>query len=297
MPKLTPQSKGIILIIFANLVFASQDGITKYLAEQYHIFSIIMMRYWAFLIFVLLVSFMSKGGIKKNAKSGMPKMQMARGVLLALQVCLAAYLFVNLGLINTHVIFASYPLMVTLFSIPLLGEKVGKWRLGAVLIGFLGVVVILQPAMAMFDTLSLLPLLASATFAVYYIMTRYVARTDSGETSFFWTGVGGFITMTLIGPFFWDSVIGIDIFWMAVLSVTGALGHYLMIKALEVAEASVLQPFSFFQLIFVSCIGVIVYNEGVTLNTVTGTMIIVMSGLFIIWREHQKRSLQIRNNT
>lgn len=290
MTQSSSYTKGIILIILANLVFAAQDGITKYLAEQYHVFSIIMIRYWAFAAFVIILSMMAKGGIRQIAKTKMPKMQMARGVLLGLQVCMAAYLFANLGLIDTHVIFASYPLMVTLFSIPLLGEKVGIWRLGAVLVGFLGVIVILQPGVNVIDPIALLPLGAAATFAVYNIMTRYVARADSGETSFFWTGIGGFITLTLIGPFFWDPLQGHDITWMAILCVTGTLSHYLMIKALEVAEASVLQPFSFLQLVFASTIGVIIYSETLTIHTVMGAAIIVASGLFIIWRERQKKS-------
>ena len=290
MAQSSSYTKGIILIILANLVFAAQDGITKYLAEQYHVFSIIMIRYWAFAAFVIILSMMAKGGIRQVAKTKMPKMQMARGVLLGLQVCMAAYLFANLGLIDTHVIFASYPLMVTLFSIPLLGEKVGIWRLGAVLVGFLGVIVILQPGANVIDPIALLPLGAAATFALYNIMTRYVARADSGETSFFWTGIGGFITLTLIGPFFWDPLQGHDITWMAILCVTGTLSHYLMIKALEVAEASVLQPFSFLQLVFASTIGVLIYSETLTIHTVMGAAIIVASGLFIIWRERQKKS-------
>ena len=290
MAQSSSYTKGIILIILANLVFAAQDGITKYLAEQYHVFSIIMIRYWAFAAFVIILSMMAKGGIRQVAKTKMPKMQMARGVLLGLQVCMAAYLFANLGLIDTHVIFASYPLMVTLFSIPLLGEKVGIWRVGAVLVGFLGVIVILQPGANVIDPIALLPLGAAATFALYNIMTRYVARADSGETSFFWTGIGGFITLTLIGPFFWDPLQGHDITWMAILCVTGTLSHYLMIKALEVAEASVLQPFSFLQLVFASTIGVLIYSETLTIHTVMGAAIIVASGLFIIWRERQKKS-------
>ena len=282
-------TKGIILIILTNLVFATQDGITKHLAQQYHVFSIIMIRYWAFAAFVIILSMMSKGGIRTVASTKMPKMQLARGVLLGTQVCMAAYLFANLGLVDTHVIFASYPLMVTLFSIPLLGEKVGIWRLGAVFMGFFGVMVILQPGIAVIEPIALLPLGAAATFALYNIMTRYVARTDNGETSFFWTGIGGFLTLTLIGPFFWDPPQGQDIYWMAILCVTGALGHYLMIKALEVAEASVLQPFSFLQLVFASMIGVAIYNESLTIYTIIGAAIIVASGLFIIWRERHKQ--------
>lgn len=285
----TNYTRGVVLIIMAILVFASQDGITKHLAEHYSLMTVIMIRYWAFLAFVLAISAYSKGGIKQVARSGMLKMQLARGVLLAAQICLAAYMFVELGLVDSHVVFASYPLMVTLFSIPLLGEKVGWQRALAVITGFIGVIVIVQPGSGVFKLISLLPLIGAAAFALYNIMTRYVARTDNGETSFFWTGVGGFIFITMIGPFFWNPPVGFDWVWMAILCVTGAGGHYLMIKALEVAEASSLQPFTFLQLVFAGSIGVLVFDETVTINTFIGGGIIVSAGLFTIWRERMKQ--------
>ena len=278
-------TRGLTLFLLAIVVFALQDGVSKYLAERYSVFTIVMIRYWAFLVFVLVLSALSSGGIKKVAASGMPKMQFARGVLLAAQVCSAAYLFARLGLVDTHVVFASYPLLVTLFSIPLLGEKVGWQRGLAVTAGFIGVIVIIKPTSAVFQLVSLLPLISAAAFALYNIMTRYVSRTDSGETSFFWTGVGGFIFMTLVGPFFWAPPIGNDWYWMVVLCFSGALGHYLMIKALEIAEASSLQPFSFLQLVFAGSIGVLLFDEIVTANIIIGGGIIVGAGLFTIWRE------------
>ena len=293
-------ARGIGLIILANFIFSIQDGITKHLAEQYHVFSIAMIRYWGFAAFVVVFGSIiasRKGGqehlgilssIGQVAQSNMLKMQIARGILLGLQVCLIAYLFAEVGLISTHVIFATYPLLVTLFSIPLLGEKVGIWRFSAVFCGFLGLLIILQPDSYIFEVTALLPLVSAAAFALYNIMTRYVARVDSAETSFFWTGIGGFIVLTLIGPFFWDPPRGSDIYWMITLCITGALGHYLMIRALAATEASVLQPFAFLPLVFVSLIGVFIFNEPLTQNTIIGATVIVASGLFIIWRERQR---------
>lgn len=286
-------SRGVTLFILAIFVFSSQDGLSKYLAERYNLMTIVMLRYWALMAFALALAFTSSAGWRKVVRSAMPKMQFARGVLLAVQICLAAYMFVHLGLVDSHVVFASYPLMVTLFSPLLLGEKVGWQRRGAVVMGFLGVVVIIQPGVGVFQPITILPLIAAATFALYNIMTRYVARVDNGETSFFWMGLGGVIFMTLVGPFFWDPPQGQDWIWMAVLSVTGAGGHYLMIKALEVAEASSLQPFSYLQLVFAGSIGVVFFGEIITRNIVLGGMIIVASGLFTIWRE-RVRAAQTR---
>ena len=276
------------------LIFASQDGISKYLAGQYNAMSIVMIRYWAFAIFVLILVSRQKS-IKSAAKTNMPFLQLGRGILLGAQVILAAYQFAELGLVNTHVVFASYPVFVTLFSIPILGEKVGWARGLAVLSGFLGVLVIVQPGSSVFDPMSLLPLLSAAMFAMYNIMTRYVARSDSGETSFFWTGIGGLLISSLIGPFFWSMPQGMDWVWMLILCITGAGGHYTMIKALEIAEASSLQPFSYLQLLFASMIGVFVFGEVITVPIVVGGGIIVAAGLFTIWRERRKSQLPATN--
>ena len=280
--------KAVVLFLTTMLIFASQDGVSKYLAGEYNAMSIVMIRYWAFAVFVIILVSRQKG-IMATAKTNQPWLQLGRGVLLGGQVIMAAYQFAELGLVNTHVIFASYPVFVTLFSIPILGEKVGWARGLAVLSGFLGVIVIVQPGSSVFDPISLLPLLSAALFAMYNIMTRFVARSDSSDTSFFWTGIGGMIITSIIGPFFWDLPQGKDWIWMIILCISGACGHYTMIKALEKAEASSLQPFSYLQLLFASIIGVVIFGEVITLPIVIGGIIIVSAGLFTIWREHLKR--------
>ena len=274
------------MVVLALFIFACQDGITKYLAQEYSVMSLVTIRYWFFALFVICLSARNKGGISQTARTKMPKLQFARGVLLGMQVFLASYLFAELGLINTHVIFACYPLLITVFSIPLLGEKVRWQRWVAVIVGFIGIVIIYQPGTDFFSLLSLIPLFSSATYAIYNIMTRYVASVDSSETSFFWTGIGGAVAMTLFAPFFWSNPpMGMDWIWMSILCMTGAGGHYLVIKALAGAEASSLQPFSFFHLVFVSAIGLIIFDEKINLTLITGASIIVGAGLFTVWRE------------
>ncbi|MHA1128627.1 MAG: DMT family transporter, partial [Alphaproteobacteria bacterium] len=132
-------------------------------------------------------------------------------------------------------------------------------------------------------------LLSALMFAVYGLLTRYVARKDSAETSFFWTGVAGAVAITLIGPFYWDPMQGNDWWIMAILCVTGAGGHYLLIKAYEVAEASTVQPFAYFQLVFAAAIGLMVFNETLEFWIVVGAGLIIFSGLFTLWRERRAR--------
>jgi drug/metabolite transporter (DMT)-like permease len=122
-------------------------------------------------------------------------------------------------------------------------------------------------------------------FALYNVATRYANRVDGSATSFFYTGVAGAVTVTLIGPFFWSTPQGQDLVLLAVLCVSGVLGHYLLISALDHAEASRLQPFSYLQLVFASVLGVALFGERLDAATVAGAALIVAAGLFALWRE------------
>lgn len=177
-------SLGSLFFICAVVVFATQDGISKYLALSYSVFFIVMVRYWVFGIFVLAISMRKPGGIAAVARSAVLPVQIFRGVLLVIQICCIVWSFGHIGLINTHSVFASYPLMVTALSVPLLGEKVGLQRWLAICTGFTGVLIILQPGSSIFTPASLFPLGFAVMFALYNIATRYVARFDKPETSF-----------------------------------------------------------------------------------------------------------------
>jgi len=188
--------------------------------------------------------------------------------------------FVRLGLVGSHAIFACFPLIVTALSMPILGEQVGWRRWTAVGVGFIGVLFILRPGFQVFTLDVLIPLLAAVMFAFYHILTRMVAADDTAETSFFWTGIAGAVAVTLVGPFFWEPMIGGDWYWMALLCVLSALGHFLLIQALTFAQASTIQPFSYFQLVFASLAGVVVFGEALDQWTIVGGLVVVAAGLF-----------------
>lgn len=127
-------------------------------------------------------------------------------------------------------------------------------------------------------------------FALYALTTRYAARKNSAATSFFWTGTVGAAVMTVMGVWFWQPMTGPDWLWMALLCVTGASGHYTLIKCYDVAEASAVQPFAYLQLVFASTVGLVVFSESLAPNVVIGVSIIVTAGLFTLWRERQIQS-------
>lgn len=276
---------GIALMVLTTFVFAMQDGISRHLAGEYNTFLIVMIRYWFFASFVIVIAARKSGGIRAVAATRQPFLQIFRGVLLAAEICVTVYAFTLLGLVETHAVFTSYPLIVAALSGPILGEKVGAMRWTAIGIGFVGVLIILQPGGGVFSPAAIIPLIAALMFALYALLTRYAARKDSTETSFFWTGIAGMVFITMVGVWFWEPMSGGDWLWMGLLCLSGVLGHWLMIRAYELAEASAIQPFAFLHLVFASALGLIVFGETLRANVVVGAVIVVCAGLFTLWRE------------
>lgn len=233
---------GIWLMVVTTFVFAMQDGLSRHLAGEYNVLMVVMVRYWFFAAFVIAIAARAQGGLRAAVATRFPVVQALRGVLLAAEICVMVLAFVKLGLVEAHAVFACYPLLVAALSGPVLGERVGWRRWTAIGIGFVGILVILQPGVAVFSPWALVALLAATMFALYGLLTRWVSREDGAAVSFFWTGTAGCVAITFVGIWFWEPMAARDWGWMALLCCTGALGHYLLIRAYEVAEASAVQP-------------------------------------------------------
>ncbi|MDE0968231.1 MAG: DMT family transporter [Octadecabacter sp.] len=275
---------GIILMIATTFVFAVQDGISRHLAGQYNVLMIVTIRYWFFAAFAIAIARRQTGSVRKTATTTQPALQIFRGLLLASEICIMVWGFVLLGLVEAHAIFTCYPLLIAALSGPILGENVGWRRWAAIGVGFVGVLIILQPGITVFSPAAAVPLLAALMFALYGLLTRYAARRDRTATSFFWTGIVGAVALTPLGLWMWEPMIGSDWWWMSALCITGVAGHWLLIRAYEIAEASAVQPFAYLQLVFASAIGLSVFNETLALNVAIGAGLVVSAGIFTLWR-------------
>ncbi|NOD49147.1 MULTISPECIES: DMT family transporter [unclassified Ruegeria] len=280
---------GIALMVGATIVFALQDGISRHLAGTYNTYMVVMIRYWFFAAFVIAIAARSAGGLRAATQTNQLGLQITRGVLLAAEICVAVFGFTVLGLIDSMAIFICYPLLVAALSGPVLGEQVGWRRWSAIGVGCIGVLIILQPGVGVFDPWAIIPLISALMFAIYALLTRYAARQDSTATSFFWTGVSGAVAMTLVGMWFWEPMVPADWGWMALLCVSGASGHWLLIKCYEMAEASAVQPFAYFHLVWSAILGISVFGEMLRPEVVVGAAIVVAAGLFTLWRERRQR--------
>lgn len=280
---------GIWLMVLTTLIFAAQDGISRHLAGNYNVWMVVMIRYWFFGLFVMAVAGRRAGGLRHVVATKQLGLQIFRGLLLAFEICVMVTAFVVLGLVESHAVFASYPLLVAALSGPILGEAVGWRRWTAISIGFVGMLIILQPGITVFSPAAIIPLVSALMFALYALLTRYAARKDGAMTSFFYTGTVGAVAMSFVGIWFWQPMTGPDWAWMAVLCVTGAAGHYTLIKCYDLAEASAVQPFAYLQLVFAATVGITVFGEELRLNVAFGAALIVAAGIFTLWRERKKR--------
>jgi drug/metabolite transporter (DMT)-like permease len=246
---------------------------------------VVMIRFWFFAAFVIALAARQAGGIRAAAATKRPVTQIVRGLLLPAEVCIMVLAFTMIGLVETHAVFVTYPLLVAALSGPVLGEKVGWRRWTAIGIGFIGVIIILQPGSGVFTPAAAIPLLAAFMFALYALLTRGVAKYDGPATSFFWSGTVGAAAMTVAGIWFWEPMTLTDWGYMAGLCVTGVLGHWFMIRSYDVAEASAVQPFAFLQLLWIAIMGVTIFGEHIAPNVAVGAVVVVAASLFTLWRE------------
>lgn len=279
---------GVMLMALTTVVFAAQDGISRHLAGTYNVFMVVMIRYWFFAAFVLIMAARSKGGLGHAFRPHHPILQAFRGVLLVAEIFITIASFVILGLVDAQSIFISYPLIIAALSVPFLGEKIGWRRWCAIAVGFVGVLIILKPGFGVFAPAALMPLAGAFMFAVYGVLTRYVARRDEAGVSFFWTGIAGMVAATPFGLWHWQEMTGGDWVWMTVLSLLGILGHGLMIRAYALAEASTLQPIAYLQLVFSAGVGMTVFGDALHINVAVGALLTTGAGLFTIWRARQQ---------
>ncbi len=281
---------GILLMVMTMLIFAIQDAISQHLARNYNVFMIVMIRYWFFAAFAISLASRQSGGLRAAASTRRLALQIFRGVLLAAEICVMVTAFVHLGLVESLAIFASYPLIVVALSGPILGETVGPRRWMAVGIGFLGVLVILQPGLQVFSPLAIIPMVSTVMFALYGLLTRLASKADSTATSFFWTGTTGAVVMTTVGVWYWQPMSPEDWGWMIALCITGVVAHWCLIRSYELAEASALQPFAYLHLVFGAALGMLIFNETLRPNVAIGAAIVVLAGLFTLWRTQLQRN-------
>ena len=287
-PAAASVSQGIVCALAAWLLFAGMDAGSKLLAEQYSIIQILWVR---FVSLVVIAAWLARRrGGRDALRTRHFWLQSLRSVLLVIEIGLFIRTITVLPLADAHAILAVTPLIVTALSVPLLGEQVGIRRWSAIAVAFVGVLIILRPGLGVVHPIALLALLCSLMFGLYQILTRIVGRVDPPLTTLFYTALVGVGGLTLIVPFYWTTpdLVGWALF--ALVAALGAGGHFLLIKALQLAPASILQPFSYTILIWATLVGFLVFGNLPDLLTVVGALIVTSSGIYSFARERRLRA-------
>jgi len=280
--------RGILFALIATVIFSTQDATSKLLVQSISPFQMTMMRFWAFGGFSILLA-LRKGPIGGSLKSRYPWLQILRGVLLVTDIWMFVLALRTVQLPEVQSITLVYPLLVTLAAIPLLGEKVGIFRLSAVVVGFLGALVIVRPGGVPLDWGVGFAIGSGACYALYIVLTRKVSATDSPTTSMLFVGLVGLVVTSAVGVFFWQPLDLRTALLVGYIMVTGVVAHGLMILALSQAPASVLQPFNYTSLPWSIILSLIVFKHMIDPISLLGALVIVGAGLVVMARERIRK--------
>ena len=280
--------RAIALTLFTVSVFGVQDAISKHLVQSYSPFQVTMMRYWGFALFALFLV-VRQGGLRQALGSKVPGWQVLRGSLLIIEIWFFAMALKTVPLGELQAISMVYPLLVTLFSIPLLGEKVGVFRFVAVAVGFAGALIIVRPGGLPLDAGVGFAVISSTLYSLYIVLTRKVSQFDRATTSLAYTGIMGLALSSAVGVFFWQPMDWMDVALVVTMMVTTCVGHGVMIYALSLAPASTVQPFNYFALPWAIVLSVVVFDHLIDPVSLLGAAIVVAAGLVVMARERMRR--------
>lgn len=275
--------RGIAWMLLTMSLFVSMDALAKWLMQSYPVPQVIWARY--VFHFLLLAVFLNLR-LPRLLRSANPRLQVGRALLLVVTTTLFFFAISQVELATASALMYVAPLIVTLLSIPLLGERVGPRRLASVAVGLLGALVILRPGAEVFELAALLPLAAACTYAVYQITTRMLSAVDPPLTTLLYTALIGALLASALVPFFWQAPEPLAWAVMVATGGLGALSQYCLIKAFQAAPASTVTPFTYSSILWATLYGWLLFGELPDLWTLVGAGIVVVSGLYILHREH-----------
>ena len=280
---MTPRVQGILLMAASMAFFALLDGMAKHVMLHLPAFVAVFFRYLLALALTLVIVWRA-GGLSLLA-TGHPLLQALRGLMLVSSTWLNFFAISYLQLAQTAAISFTIPLWVCALSVPLLGEAVGLRRWIAVLVGFLGVLVIMRPGTEDFHPAMLLSVMAAICGALYNIATRKVGGRDRAETSLFYVGFVGSLGAALPLPWHWQMPEGTQWLFLVGMGLCGGIGHFMLIQAHRLAPAAALSPFVYTQIVWMIALGFLMFGDVPDLWTLIGAAVVIASGLFVFARE------------
>lgn len=283
---------GILYICAAMLMMSSMDAVGKWLVEaEYSVFQILFIR--SCINFCILFSLMPFLGGVQLIKTKRFGAHAIRGLLGFIAPALFFTSLQSLELAEATVIFFVAPFIMTALSVPLFKEKVGIHRWGAILVGFCGVVYVMQPTSGIFDPAAFFVLGASLCYSIMMLASRWLGKTDRTYTIVFFVTFWTSIATGFVAPFFWKPIPLEHVMVVGLMAVLSLLGNVFIVKAFTMGEVGVITPFEYSSLIWALSIGYLVFGEVPGDHVWVGMAIILASGLYMVYRENKKRPVRV----
>jgi drug/metabolite transporter (DMT)-like permease len=275
---------GIVLMLLGALVMSATDAAGKWvMVQDFHVAQLNFLR--GFFALAVLVPVVLQEGGWKSLKTKRPIAHGARSVLLIVLAYTWFFSLTTVPLAEATAIALCAPLCMTALSVVLLGDKVGPFRWAAVLIGFIGMLLIIRPGTALFDPMFLLPGIAAVGYALYMVTNRILSATESVTSITLYPQLAIFAFSAVWAPFVWQDVSWPAFAGMAFTGTAAGLGHLLLTYAFRYASPSVLAPLDYTALIWATVFGYILFTQLPDVTAWLGMALIVFAGLLVIYRE------------
>lgn len=284
--RLGPPLQGVAMMILAALLLTFNDALSKYLTQTYSVGQVIALRQLcAMAVIVPYIHYVTGWrAVRVNNRSGV-------GVRALCFIATTGFIVLSFSLLPlalvTAIAFAS-PIFVVAFSHLILREQVGVRRWLAVLSGFVGVLVIVRPAGAGFESALILPVLAALAAGLRDTVTKHLQKTDTSIAILFWSSLAVIAAAFLTAPFGWQWVTPAAAAWLALNGALNAAAHFLMIDALRLGDASLVAPFRFTGLLWATILGLVFWGQFPDGWTFAGAAILIAAGIYIIERSPKK---------
>ena len=289
-------SRGILLILLSSTLFAMMDASSKFIGSGLPMIELVWGRYAFHLTAMLPLLFWYSP--RQLAASGRPWMQFGRAMTMLLSTTMFWLALQRMPLATTCAIAFSAPLVITALSVPFLGEKIHWRRWTALLVGFVGVLIVVRPGTGDLSTTGvLLGLGAVILNALYPFATRLVNQVDDPLTTILWSALPAFIITSLALPSVWIMPTTLQWSVMILIGILGFFGHLLLITAYRHATASILAPFSYWQLVLSVPTGFIAFHELPDQWSFLGGGLICASGLYVWYRERMMGRANVINDS
>ncbi len=277
-----PAARAVLLMLFSTVLFGLMAVVIRLASETQHPFEIAFFRNLFGLLFTLPLLFKHGPGLLKTSKLPLYLLRCAIGTV---GMMAGFWAIVHLPLAQAVAISYSTPLFVTIGAVWVLGETVRARRWAAVLIGFIGVIILLRPDADTFTGASLVALLAAVMSASVAISIKFLTRTESPDAIVVFT-TALWVPMSLVPALlFWQTPSGITWLWLVLAGLFGTVAHMCWTRALQLGDASILTPISFMQVLVVGVFGWWLFGESVDRYTLIGALIIFGSNLYLAHRE------------